>query len=67
MRARLEAQDGASTLPLRLLLLGLVAMWNPTQQATRTVPKEMRLAKVEMEGIYVYELLDNLRYWRWMR
>jgi len=42
-------------------------MWNPTQQATRTVPKEMRLAKVEMEGIYVYELLDNLKYWRWMR
>ena len=44
-----------SSLPLRLLLLGLVAMWNATQAATRSVPREKRFANVEIAGIYLFD------------
>lgn len=68
-RDGLKGKDGASGLPLRLLLLGLVAIWkwNAAQAATRTVPKARMLAKVEMVGIDYYELLVQARYWRRMR
>lgn len=44
------------SLPLRLLLLGLVAMWNATQAAMRTVLKETRFTSVERVGIYFGEV-----------
>lgn len=47
-------------LPLRLLLLGLVAIWYATQAATRTVPMEKRFASVEMPGIY-YDNCEEVR------
>ena len=51
--------EPSSSLPLRLLLLGLVAMWNATQAATTSVPREKRFANVEIAGIYLFDQIQG--------